>query len=697
MFFQTVHRYPFLRIFPLFAIGIFTGDLLYFQQTYNLYIVAATFLLCLTLLCSSNFIFKRYHFRWLFGMCLYIGILSGGILLSHYNLEKTYTTFPTNYSIYQIKVSSTPQIKKRSIQIKAKILSLIQNHKNQPIKATVFLYFPKENSIINCKRGDIYLISTRITFPQDYGNPDSFDYSKYLHRNNISGVGYVYRNHWKFIKHSAASSFTDYALNCREHILSLYRSFKWDKDVFSIVSALTVGYKEELTPDIKELYSIAGASHVLALSGLHIGFLYVLLLFFMKPLGKNKHLNILRSVIIILLLWAFAFFTGLSPSVIRSVIMFSLFSIAKCLERENFSINTLSAAAFFMLLYSPEWLFDIGFQLSFCAVASLLLFNPYIDSLIRPHTWIGKKSWQLTSVSISAQLGTAPLVAYYFYRFSVYFILSGLVVIPFASIIMYVSVFLLICTPIPSIQILIASLLQKIVQLLNILLNCIIELPYSSIDGIFLHSFEIVLIYATLIFFIFFLKSNKAKRMIYTLCCMIALITIHFYYLTESKSSNYIQFYNIRACPSVHCIACNRQSWLVCPNQHTDIDEIQKKMIRHWNRLHLEKPQIIIDSYHNKHLITQSGIISFNGIRIAMISDNRWRYQRANSVMNLDYLYICRGYRGKLEELFSMFKTRRIILDSSLSKWQQENYAKACYNSHIPCIPLIRGSYKVEL
>jgi competence protein ComEC len=672
--------------------------MLFFEHEVSLYHLSLCTLGLFAILLTAGVLFRRYAFRWLFGAFLFAGLFIGGTWLSYHHLSQVRTTFPSSKDIYRVIITDTPQPKARSVQMKVDVCSMLVNGGPQPVQAHSILYFPlRQTAVAQLKKGDILLVDCSLNIPPDYGNPDAFDYARYLRRKGVGITGYVNESRWRLIGHTDDRSFGGRALQCREKILALYRSFHWDKDVLGVVSALTIGYKDELTPDLKELYSVAGASHILALSGLHIGFLYVLLLFLLRPLGRRRSMSLLRGFLIILLLWAFAFFTGLSPSVVRSVTMFSLFAVAESLQRDNFSINTLAAAAFFMLLISPGWLFDVGFQLSFCAVGSIICFNPYLSKLYHPRTWLGKKTWQLVSVSVSAQAGTAPFVAYYFSRLPVHFILSSLAVIPLASLIMYTAVLLLLCTPFTGLQLWVAALLQTLMRLLNHFLGWVVALPHASIDNLYVRPIEILLIYIVLIIFLYFLSSQKPRRICAALTGVILLLGLHTFLHYADRAHDSIEIYNVRNCPALHCITADGRSWLVCANRQADTDDMHKKMSRHWDHLLLRAPLVVSDSCLQDDIQLRNSILSFGGKRIGIISDNRWRYQQAHRPLHIDYLYICRGYSGHIEELFSMFTTRRVILDSSLSAWRQQHYAAACKSCRVPYTSINDGSYRIEL
>ena len=222
-------------------------------------------------------------------------------------------------------------------------------------------------------------------------------------------------------------------------------------DELAVLSALTIGDKEELSESIVETYSVAGASHVLALSGLHIGFISALLLFVLSPLWiRWRFLKPFLFLSVILLLWGFAFLTGLSSSVVRAVVMCSFGLLSMLIPAcRKLTLNTLGVTAFLMLLFNPVWLFDVGFQLSFSAVAAIVLLQPGLYGLLSVKNRLLRKAWGLVTVSVAAQIGTAPLVMLYFSRFSTHFLLTNLLVIPLVSLIVYAAVILLVLTPFP--------------------------------------------------------------------------------------------------------------------------------------------------------------------------------------------------------------------------------------------------------
>lgn len=247
--------------------------------------------------------------------------------------------FPEKETVYRVQLTDTPEAKERTLLCRVWLEGQHDSSYVCPIGRKAILYLQKDSLVTQLKVGDELFVSVRISSPVNGGNFDEFDYVRYLMRHGISGTGYVPSGKWVRVSSSAAASshasgflhFIQYtAISYREKVIDLYRKLGFEGDELAVLSALTVGEKADLSESIRESYSVSGASHILALSGLHIGLLYALFfLLFLKPLVRRwRGIRYFRSVLLLVLLWSFAFFTGLSPSVVRSVSMFSILTIA---------------------------------------------------------------------------------------------------------------------------------------------------------------------------------------------------------------------------------------------------------------------------------------------------------------------------------------------------------------------------------
>ena len=292
-------------------------------------------------------------------------------------------------------------------------------------------------------------------------------------------------------------------LHYRHRLLSRYRAQSSDDEQYAVLAAMTLGDKSALTKELRETYSVTGASHVLALSGLHLSIIYLLL--FRLTFGRRRFL--FSQIAIILSIWAFAFLTGLSTSVVRSATMISVYALFSVAGRHRSPVNLLCFTAIVMLLVSPSSLYDIGFQLSFSAVLAILLLMPLFESFF-PENYLVKHPvvryiYNMVGVSVAAQIGVAPLIAYHFGRFSTYFLLTNFLVIPAATIILYGALLVVL---LPSC----GSALLWIVGLLNKALGWISQMPCSSINGLHPSVLQVCLLY--IVFFCFYFSLRTLQR-----------------------------------------------------------------------------------------------------------------------------------------------------------------------------------------
>ena len=277
-----------------------------------------------------------------------------------------------------------------------------------------------------------------------------------------------------------------------------------DDEAYAVVAAMALGDKSALTQELRDVYSVTGASHILALSGLHLGIIYMLLSFFVLRRWK-----VLSQLLLVLSIWAFVFLVGLSTSVVRSAVMLSVYAVFSLGKREKMSVNTLAFTAIVMLMLNPLSLFDVGFQMSFMAVFSILLFLPLLDGFVSQEFLMShriiKWAWGLTAVSCAAQIGVAPLIAYYFGRFSTCFLLTNFIVVPAAVVIILLSLVVMI---IPSL----AYLLLYVVTLQNAILTKMASISGACIDGLHPTILQVSMVYVIILSVYLLVARYHQKR-----------------------------------------------------------------------------------------------------------------------------------------------------------------------------------------
>jgi competence protein ComEC len=467
-----------------------------------------------------------YKYDFLFGSGFLLLIVCIGFLRTSQNAEERKFSHSGDMGIYQISLTDFPSEKTNSMLVYAHIRSFSDSVKTEKCAGKITLFFEKDSAVMKLKIGDKLLISTILSLPENKNNPDEFDYRKYLTRKNIVASGYVSSGNWCKTGEEKSFSLFRGAQKVRMQMLDIYRNMGISGDEFGTVAALTLGYKDALSPELRESFSATGASHVLAVSGLHVGIIFLIISELLKFMDKNKTAKRCKSLIIICFLWFYAFLTGLCPSVCRAALMFSIMAFGNVIDRKSYTYNTIFVSFFILLLINPNLIFDVGFQLSYAAVLSIIYFQPKINKFFyfksKPMIWL----WSLTSVSLAAQLGTMPISMFYFHQFPYYFWISNIVVIPAASFIVYSATSLFITSKIHIINDLNAFVLKWIVKIMHYCIEFIENLP-NALSITWFNGIQVILLYSFIITAAFLFYKTKFKTFVCTeISLMLLFLTI---------------------------------------------------------------------------------------------------------------------------------------------------------------------------
>ncbi|WP_115461178.1 ComEC/Rec2 family competence protein [Winogradskyella aurantiaca] len=325
----------------------------------------------------------------------------------------------------------------------------------------------EKDSILKQVPVDAIILSTsKIQEIRSPLNPHQFDYAKYLKNHHIYHQVYLNSNSY-IVASESPTTIYGYTDKLRRRINTKLNEVGFNSETIQMINALILGQKQDIDPDIYNSYINVGTVHILAVSGLHVGIILLILTWLFKPFLYLKYGRLIRVSLILVLLWGFAFVAGLSPSVTRSVTMFSLVSFAMHLKRETNIFNTLITSAFILLLINPNILFEVGFQLSYSAVLSIVLFQPLICSIWKPKYKLSIYLWQIFGVTLAAQLGVAPLSLYYFHQFPGLFFVSNLVVVPLLGLILGLGLLVIILSLFNVIPAFLVEVFEQIIHQLN--------------------------------------------------------------------------------------------------------------------------------------------------------------------------------------------------------------------------------------
>lgn len=446
-------------------------------------------------------------------------VFVAGYLNLYYHTDSTdarhflHAAQPTQY--YKVVLIKPAKERANSWQQEARVLAIQTEAEGWHARhGKVLLYFLKADFNKPFTYGDEVIIRGSPSLIEPPANPGEFDYRRFLGFRNIYHQHFLRKDH---VLHSQSTHgnlifSTAYRLRANaQHVLSTHIEGRQQQ---AIASALILGVTDGLDNELTQAYAASGAMHVLAVSGLHVGIIYGIVLLLLRPLNRTRKGKWSIAGISIVLLWAYALITGLSPSVLRAVTMFSFVALARPLNYRTNIYNTLAVSAFCLLLANPYLVMSVGFQLSYLAVLGIVYLQPRLYNLWTPKSLLWDKTWQITCVSLAAQAATFPLGLLYFHQFPVYFLFSNLFVIPGAVTILITGILLLAGSSMAGIAGAIGFILTWLIKTLNYLVFTIERLPFSIIDNIYISTFQCWLIMALAASVILLIQHRKFNYVI---------------------------------------------------------------------------------------------------------------------------------------------------------------------------------------
>jgi competence protein ComEC len=526
----SIHQNPFVRICIPFIVGISISH--FFELNLILIISLLLFFILFVVFSLLKTPLQNYRSRWLPGASLlFFCVLFGIFYKLHYKetkhvfLDELYTQ---GFQSFIVDINNDVEVKQNSVKTTVSNIGIIENSQLSPVDGKMVVYFQKDSLSEKLKYGDRIILHTRPQLPEKSLNPYSFDYRNYLLRLGISHRAWVASDKWILISENHGNVLISYALRLRNKILTILEAQLGYSDEYKVASAILTGYRASLDFDLRQLYSNAGAMHVMCVSGLHVGVIFIILSKLFSFLSDRKTAQRLIKVILILLfIWGYALLTGFSSSVLRASTMFSFVAIGGLFKRNIPIYNSLAASAVLLLLINPMALFQIGFQLSYLAVIGIVALFPFLQKMMPVKNMVLVKIRDLVAVSIAAQIMTAPISLYYFHQFPNYFILTNIIVVPLAGFIVYAAIPALLFYQIPFLGEIFGQILGFLVKSMNFSVLTIDLLPGSVSKYLYLSAFQIVLMYISLILIIVALETKRKQFVLYAFSCIVCIVGIN--------------------------------------------------------------------------------------------------------------------------------------------------------------------------
>jgi len=673
---------PLVRLILPFIGGIIAAIYHPFQNPYLLGTsLLLVFIVGILVLVPAFYV--SYKKSWWFGVITYgllfllaFQITTGNTLRLKSNyFQKEY--FLDTAIVYKVKLIEPILEKQKSVKTVVEIEAVKQQTEWKPAAGKALLYLQKNNRSLQLNYGDELIVRAALKEVQPPQNPSQFNYKQFLSFHNIYHQAYINNLNWVYTGKNKGNALIAFCLNMRNSLLSVLKQFQISDDEFAVGAALLLGYEDKLDADILSAYSSTGAMHVLSVSGLHVGIIFIVFNWLLFFFDKIKYGNIFKAAILICLLWLYAALTGLSPSVLRAASVFSFIVIAKSFNRYTNIYNTLAASAFVLLTINPFIIMEVGFQLSYLAVVGIVYIQPKIYNWLQLQNRLLDNMWSITTVSIAAQIATFPLGLHYFHQFPNYFLLSNLIVIPVSTLIIYSGITLFCVSKIAFVAKYITLIFVGLLTFLNFSVKYIEKLPDALLQGISISIFETWMIYGIITFFLFYFTQRKYIYLILSFCVLLFVLLIQVFEQQKEFSIKRIVVYNVAKTSAIDFIDVKKNVLLTDTSFASNQSALLFNVKHNWWDLGVTQSKIVTHDYTGNHLWIKSGFIQFYDKKIAIPEKKLKISAKPAKPIEVDYLMLSKNSQTSLKEMLYYYKPQKIIFDSSvpfvrLLKWKKE-------------------------
>ncbi len=512
---------PFFRLLPALIAGI----LLQYYCNPSLMVLCVIIPLAAGILgwLRLRSVYNRYRLNWLNGIAVYLLVSCAGMTVV-YNNDITHRSNWIGNQYHQktmilVSVEEPLIEKKKSFKALAKLRFVKPvtpglNGEWRTASGYLLLYFRKDSGMVLPDYGSQLVINKPLQAIVNRNDKDAFDYQRYCAFQGIYHQVLLQQGDYRIVPPANKSRFATALITAQQFVVTtLQNKITGDKEA-GIAAALLIGYKNGLDKDLLQAYSNTGVVHIIAISGMHLGMIYGLLVALLRPLRNRKGGRWIKPLVILAVLWGFSFLAGAVPSILRSAVMFSFIVVGEAMGKRTNIYNTLAASAFCLLLYNPYYLWDAGFQLSYTAVLSIVIFmKPVYKCLYFKNKLLGI-AWQLNAVTLSAQILTFPLLLYYFHQFPNLFLFTNFFVVPLSGFILYGCLALLGVAEIPVLGTLTGKGISWLIMQMNGLIGRTDSVPFSVTGNIQITFLQCLLLYGCIGCFGWWLLQKQVRGLL---------------------------------------------------------------------------------------------------------------------------------------------------------------------------------------
>ncbi|MCJ8164679.1 competence protein ComEC family protein [Pontibacter sp. E15-1] len=673
--------YPFIRI----ALSLIAGILVYFAWGKDFHYSLEVFAFFVALYLAAFLYARRartYHATDLAGLLGLLCFVSLGFWATHLhtpaNSAAHITYLPQQPSYYTGVVADYVVQKPGYQQTVLEVQQVQVDRVWQPAEGRVQLSLPHDGALAyEVGYGDVLLVKGPPQPVPPAANPNQFDYRAYLANKGIYHRHYLQPFQFQKIGAAPPNALVYASIQLRRNLDQLLRERVQERQAYAISSALILGVKDDLDNAIRNAYASTGTMHVLAVSGLHVGLIYLVLNWLLGRFAPSRRQRVVKAVLVLSFLWTYAFLTGLSPSVLRAVVMFSMVAVADAIRRQTNIYNTIAIAATGLLLLNPYNLKEVGFQLSFLAVLGIVYLQPKFYKLLEVDNYALDKVWMWFTVSVAAQLATLPLGLFYFHQFPVYFWFANLVVVPAATLVLYTGLSALALSWVPGVSWLLFWAHGCLIGGMNWFNLWVQRLPFAVLNGIDITGVQTWLLYLLLSLVLLFLALRKLRYFALATAVVAVLSAQAIGEELEQQEQMLLTVYNVRGSTGMALVQGQHATVLADSLLLREEQNYTYNLQPHLWHLGISQPQItdiavpFPDNNGLAHTVLpdSNSLLVWHGKRMLFLSHPP--KLQAQQTLPLDYLFVRRNVRLWPRDL-QRYAAKKVILDASNSPWYRE-------------------------
>lgn len=671
---------PFIRILPAFVLGVTIGFFLPINQKLIWEgLIACAFIFILWLNAPV-----KHHYSYKFVSAVLISLLFFGIgfLLNLQKEKEASKNFPTNYNKFPyalVSINSIPVQTGKMKRAEAIVKSFYDEKSKLECSVKAYFYF-SDSSQINLQVGDVIVVRNNMQEICPPQNPGQFDFRYYASLKRIHFQFRLASGEWKRISCNKKFSILNEAEKIRDKLLGCYRKAGLKEREYAVMSALVLGYDDEIDKELMSAFSASGTLHILSVSGMHVGIVFSILSLLFKKMERKNGWWLVRLILMLIIIWCYSILTGFSPSVIRSAMMFSFILLGKTMNRNSNIYNTLAASILVICIcFDPIIILEPGFQLSYLAVAGIaFLYKPILNWFYFKNK-IASAIWNLIAVSIAAQLSTFPISIYYFHQFPNYFIPANLLIIPVSTAAIFGGIFLLVIAPFSWLSVKVGWLLKYTIVLLDQLAFFIKDLPYSVTPELYSSLLDTILLYIILLLMIFYVMYRSVQLLKTAVIFIIVLMITKEINQIQLKCRDEIVVYSFHH-PVIEVVKGEKAFLFYWPEDSSKAirfsNELNTKYrLQTKNKINFELDSSIL--FHGKYLVLGKNYFEFDTVNhfstIFYLNDDITKHFKTKLLFSYKYNQSDSTYNLKENVFIAKIKNQKTIYFETIMKQVGKN------------------------